>query len=260
MGDKTLTQYHQALQWEPNLPIVYYAMSWDFYLNFNLLDSAEYHALHAVKLAPSWVLPICFLSGVFSGSLFSGRLKQFDRARHYLEIANSIDSNSVYVLNALGSYYYNRKEFAPAEQQFIKAIQHNSSYVQSYIALADLYFRTGRYAESEQHCKKAIQLDFTIRRPFKILGSVYAVTNRFNDAELQFKKNLQSDDSTSAGVFEDLVLLYFSTQRYPEAEELYKKAFQLDSTNANIYYNYACGQSLQKHSSKAFEYSSSASG
>ncbi|MBK8492537.1 MAG: hypothetical protein IPL49_17020 [Saprospirales bacterium] len=87
LGEQALTFFRQALQWQEELPQVYWQMSLVF--GFNLLnpDSAEYYANKAKVLQPSWILPSTSVA-----YMLCDKYKQPDRALPFLQYAIQVDS------------------------------------------------------------------------------------------------------------------------------------------------------------------------
>ena len=231
LGDKALAQFHQALQWQPELPQAYWLMISVYGYNLLQPDSAEVYAQKAMKLYPFWVMPYTDLA-----FLFSEKYKLFDRAKPYLEQAMQIDSNSLLVLSNWGIYHMVQKEYEKAEKYYKKSIQLDSTYSYVYNNLGILYRKIRRYKEAEKYYKKSIQIDSTNILPYSNLGNVYNDTRRYEQAEEYLKKAIQLD-STFAFPYNNLGNVYWDTRRYDEAEKCYKKVIQLDSTFALAYGN-----------------------
>jgi tetratricopeptide (TPR) repeat protein len=265
LGEKALSQFHQALEWQPDLPQAYWQMIYVYGYNLLEPDSAAIYAQKAMDLYPYWVLP--YVNLVF---IYSEKYKQYDQAKPYIEKALAIDSSSALVWNIWGLYSFHQKQYDQAEKklkkaiqldstisviysnlglfyqyirryeesekQYKKAIQLDSTFALPHINLAFLYQTTRRNYESEVHYKKAIQLDSTITASYNNLGNVYRSTRRFKEAEKQIKKAIQID-STYAFAYNSLGILYKTTRRYDEAEKQFKKAIQLDSTYSTTYDN-----------------------
>ncbi len=231
LGDKALSEFRQALQWQPELPQAYWQMSNVYGYNLLQPDSAEVYAKKAIKLHPSWLMP--YLNLTF---LFSYKYRLFDRAKPYLEQAMRIDSTSSHVANVYGIYHTRKQDYDEAEKYLKKAIQLDSTNVHAYNNLGLNYTFAHRYDEAEKYLKKAIQLDSTYTHAYANLGFVYSVSRRFDKAEKYLKKALQLD-STLVNVYNDLGAYYGDTRRYDKAEKYLKKAIQLDSTLARAYDN-----------------------
>lgn len=106
IGNKALSYLSSALQFQENMPQVYWQMS--FIYGYNLLqqDSAEYYADKATTLVPSWQLPYAGL--VF---LYSDKIRNYSKAKFYLDKINQIDSNSLVAHYSAGVYYETQGSF-----------------------------------------------------------------------------------------------------------------------------------------------------
>ena len=184
LGEKALTEFNQALKWQPEMPQVYWQMIYVYGYNLLQPDSAEAYAQKAITLYPSWVTPYRELA-----FLFSEKYRQFDRAEAYLEQATEIDSNSLSVLNSWGVYHKNRREYKEAEKYYKKVISLDSTFGAAYNNLGLVYMDTRRYDEAEKYIEKAIQLDSTNYIFYTNLGMVYGINRRYEEAEKYLKKS-----------------------------------------------------------------------
>ena len=261
LGENALALFRQSLEWQPEQPQVYWQMSLVFVWNLLQPDSLEYYTRLAMEVYPNWTRPC--LDAAF---WLSYKYNRQDRARLFLELASQIDSNSAEVVKVRAVFNFGEKNYTEAEQQFRKAIELDSTDVNTWINLGNVYIRTRRYAEAEPIfknaialdstygiawtnlgafynmtqryaeaetvLKKAIALDSTYVKTWSNLGSVYLNTGKFEDAELYIKKAI-SLDSMYAIIWNNLGFLYIETRRYAEAETVFKKAISKDSTLAN---------------------------
>ncbi len=226
MGEKALTKFRQALEWQPELPYVYLLMARVLTTNFNQQDSAVYYTLRASELASYWVLPFAYIS-----ILHSNKKNQLEHAKLYLERANLIDSNSAIIMLAWGFFYLVQDKYHEAELKFKNTIKIDSTISITYWFLGELYKYTKNYQEAEVQCRKAIKLDSTQNSYYILLGDIYKSTGRYIEAELICKKSMQIDSSQNQSyMLMILGSIYLETDRYKEVETVSKKALQLDST------------------------------
>ncbi|MGB4968991.1 MAG: tetratricopeptide repeat protein [Saprospiraceae bacterium] len=224
LGEQALKLFRQSLEWQADQPHVYWQMSRVFGWNLLMPDSLEHYATRAMEVYPNWTTP-CFNAAY----MLSYKFNQQDRARHFLEMASKLDSNSVIVLSLWAIFHIGQKDFTEAERLFKKAIVLDSTNCDFWNNIGYLYNIMGRYAEAESFLKTAIRLDSTNARSWNNLGSLYWETHRNVEAELVFKKAIALD-STFAFAWNNLGGLYWENHRNVEAEPVFKKAIALDST------------------------------
>ncbi|MCB9284391.1 MAG: tetratricopeptide repeat protein [Lewinellaceae bacterium] len=282
LGEEALSHFRQALQWQEELPQVYWQMSLVF--GFNLLnpDSAEYYANRAKALQPSWILPNTSMA-----YMLCEKSGQPDRALPYLQYANQLDSGSIVVLNNWGSYYYYLRNYREAEKYCRKIIELDPSYAFAYNALANVLRHTSRDEEAISYYQKAIQLDPTVGYYYNNLGICYGKNEQYEEAAEQYEKAIEIDptavrsysnlgrayyntgkyDLAEARLFRAtqldpsytnplyyLGLVYFHTDRYEEADSCFTKVLQLEPTYEDAYYMLAALRSHQNRLAEAFEY------
>ncbi|MCS7258169.1 MAG: hypothetical protein NZ601_02185 [candidate division WOR-3 bacterium] len=97
------------------------------------------------------------LKGVFSG------IPQIKDVKKEFDIMMRLDSNNVWVLNALGNFYYELPEFLGGDINKALIILHraltiDSTYSALYISLAKGYLRKKDYAKAYQYLKRVLDL------------------------------------------------------------------------------------------------------
>ncbi len=229
LGEKILEKYRAALKWQPESPHVYYSMAVACFYQMQDADSAEYFARKASELAPSWIIPFSWLAGMYEDWTI---LHNLDKARHFLELADKVDSTAartnIFHMYRWALYYFDSYQYAEAEQQFKRIIQLDSTFTWAHNSLGNLYLYTGRIAEAEQQYLKSIQLDSTDQKVPVNLGKLYRITHRYAEAEEQYLNSIRLD-STSLWPYIGLVAVYINTGRLDTAEILFKEIIERDS-------------------------------
>lgn len=247
-GEKAMALFDLSLQWQPDLPHVYWQKSLVFGYCFLQLDSAIFYARKAMELQPSWLLP-CYTTAI----LFSRIPKSIDNAVPFLEEAVSIDSNSVMVWQAYGDYWNLKNEFVKAEQCYKKAILADSIQSVPYLNISSLYQKLNRFDDAEFMIKKAIALDSTQPEVYGNYGLLLKKMKRYTEAEIILKKSLKLEPLQS-NVWGTLGLVYAILNQYEDAEMAFDRAIKNDFRNLNAQINMVCLLSIQKKKIKAFEY------
>lgn len=155
IGRQALSKYDSALQWLPDMPLVYMQKSWVYAINLLNIDSSEYYARKAIELYPIWLLPNTQIA-----YLLFGKFKQFERARPYLENAMKLDSMAPLVWNTWGNYYFEQKKYAESENYYLKSIQLDSNYVDPYYNLACCYAIQKNSNKAFQNLERALKIGY----------------------------------------------------------------------------------------------------
>lgn len=247
-GQKAMVLFDLSLQWQSDLPHVYWQKSLVFGYCYLQPDSAIFYARKAMELQPSWLLP-CYTTAV----LFSRIPKSIDNAVPFLEEAVSIDSNSVMVWQAYGDYWNLKNEFVKAEQCYKKAILADSIQSVPYLNISSLYQKLNRYDDAELMINKALTLDSTQPEVYGNYGLLLKKMKRFAESEIILKKSLKLDPLQS-NVWGTLGLVYAILNQYEDAEMAFDRAIKNDSRNLNAQINMVCLLSIQMKKDKAFEY------
>ena len=247
-GQKAMALFDLSLQWQSDLPHLYWQKSLIYGYCYLQPDSAIFYARKAMELQPSWLLP-CYTTAV----LFSRIPKSIDNAVPFLEEAVSIDSNSVMVWQAYGDYWNLKNEFVKAEQCYKKAILADSIQSVPYLNISSLYQKLNRYDDAELMINKALTLDSTQPEVYGNYGLLLKKMKRFAESEIILKKSLKLDPLQS-NVWGTLGLVYAILNQYEDAEMAFDRAIKNDSRNLNAQINMVCLLSIQMKKDKAFEY------
>lgn len=219
-GTKSLSFLKQALQFQENMPQVYWQMS--FIYGYNLLkqDSAEYYADKASTLVPSWQLPYAGL--VF---LYSDKIRNYSRAKYYLDKINKIDSNSLVAHYSAGVYYETQGSFNLAEFHYKKALEIDSTFIYAHSNLGNIYLNTGLLPEAEKQYQRAIQVDGSYPMAHGNIGIVYYLTNRMELAEMSFKRALELEPKDPSFNY-NIACFYYGQNENDQAFQFLTKALE----------------------------------
>ncbi len=228
-GHQALFHFHQALQWQPELPQAYWQMI-NVY-GFNLLqpDSAEVVARKAIDMYPNWVRPYTGLAFVLLTEYNS-----LDQARPYLEMGLQVDSTSVAVWNTWGIYHILKREYPQAEKCYVRALELDSTNSIFYAHLARVYKESRHAAKAELNYKRAIELDSTNYQFWVGLGNLYMRIGHNKESEECYKIAIGLNPSRPS-LHNELGYLYMKTGRYIDAEKCFLRSLNLDTTYTNTY-------------------------
>jgi tetratricopeptide (TPR) repeat protein len=196
-----------------------------------------------------------------------------DSLGFYLDMAQEFP-NKARILNNLGNYYAERKNWEAALRQYEKALKFDPSAAGTYNNIANVYGEQGKFSESIKMLEEVVAHDPRFAPAYYNLGIIYASPQykQYNKAMEYFRKTLQIDPmfvqalvgianlygSTNqldkarfyleqaravnpgyAPLYEDLGHLYFSQEQYDLAAQYYQEALRRNSQVAVVRNNLA---------------------
>jgi Tetratricopeptide repeat. len=141
-----------------------------------------------------------------------------------------LETESVISLNEAGTRLAKAGEMQKAEENFLKAIELNPQYPQSYHNLGILQATQQRTHESIKNLKKLIELEPDIAEHYCNLGIVYYLEGTYYESELFFSKALEIDNGHQSTLF-NLGKLLFNLERTDEAISLIERFHNMESSN-----------------------------
>jgi Flp pilus assembly protein TadD len=227
---KMIHYYHEALDWQSDLPFVYLNLGALYGMTLRRMDSSEYYLKLAFKNSPSWIMAYTSLYDVYENN-------HSEKSRIPLEQANQIDSNSTFLLYKWGEYYVLNQKFDSAEMKFLKILNRGElGYCEPCIhnALGRTYAMSGRINEAEKQYLIALKLDSTMDAAVINLTSLYLLSNRFEESVTMGKRWVHKfpDD---ARAYRFLAMAYLYTNRLQLADSLSRISLKLDSLDQYAY-------------------------
>ncbi len=126
------------------------------------------------------------------GLIYSG-LKSYPLAEENYQKALEIDSNFVDTHYNLGNLYSDQKQYAKAEVAYHKALELDPKDADAHNNLGSLYAQLNRLPEAEDNINRALELDANEPIHHVSLGELYVKQENLNEAEASFKKALELD-------------------------------------------------------------------
>ena len=212
-------KFHEALSWEPDMPLALLELSWIHGFGLAEADSSVYYARRATANSPTWILPYVKLS-----EIFSSMLNDFNKAKEYLDLAAHIDSTSPLYWEAEGAYYYYQNRFSEAEPVFKKIIATASAancLPCSQNLLADIYLQIGRLDEALDVAQNMVAADSSNFTAHSTLGTVLTKMGKYKEAEQEFRI---SSDLSALKTNPEINFTYWMAYIYLNQNEI-EKAF-----------------------------------
>ncbi len=142
------------------------------------------------------------------------------------------EAKSVALLNETGTRLCKSGEMQKAEENFLKAIELDPNYPQSYHNLGILQAAQHRTTEAIKNVKKLIELEPDNAEHYCNLGIVYFLEGSYYESELFFSNALKIDNSHPDALF-NLGKLFFNLERTDEAISMIERYQNIDSTDTD---------------------------
>lgn len=209
------------------------------YLYTNKFRDAEFCFLKAIELDPSNAIVHCNLAVLYHYDHRNAEAEiQFNKSL-------SLDSSNLYIYESFIDFYKSTQRHNDAEQLALKFISIDTANPRAYILLAWFYNYLKRYSEAEKMFNTAIRVAPQENFPYHNLGDYYLMLKQYEKAEKQFAISIQKNDK-DAYAYGGLAYVYVHTNRYQESNKYFKKTIELKPESSLVWYDYACGQALQK--------------
>ncbi|MFN0015176.1 MAG: tetratricopeptide repeat protein [Saprospiraceae bacterium] len=259
LGRRLLDKYRESLDWQPDAPLTYLAMSEVFTRILRNTDSIYWYGHKAIEAAPNLISAYTLTAA----RLFWPKMTHY--AQPLLDQAMALDSTRAAIWIAYGNWHYFRGNKDVSESYFRKAAALDSTYTEPYYRLGILYFDRGKMQESRQYFLKAAQSDKPQPSTFDYLACIHFNVGEYVEAEKYFLQGLAIEpyyalllihyasncwkanrpeeakalllkamayDSTSFQTLLNIGQAFYYNRFYPEAETVLQKGLALDSTDA----------------------------
>lgn len=208
-----------------------YALVGEIYIEIKQYEKARKYLDYAMKKDPSSAINFIHLGE----SYFEAG--KYDKAMAiYKKVAELYPDNADAALD-IGEVYVQWRNYRLAEYYLKKAMHLRPDYFSPYNELGNLYLELRRYKEAEKFYKESLK-----RKPDYVdamigLGKTYIALNKFPLAEQYLNQAIKLIPEYSGEALVVLGQIIRSIQqKFDEAEKLYKKAIQTDADNAIGYY------------------------
>ncbi|MBK9222865.1 MAG: caspase family protein [Saprospiraceae bacterium] len=223
--------FHEALAWNPDMPLAHLGMAWIHGYGWAQSDSAEYYIKLATQNSPTWIWPYVQLSKIYSTMIFD-----FLKAKEYLDLAAQIDSTSPLYWEAEGSYFFQQKRYSEAELVLKKIIESASSTIClpcSQNMLVQIYLSTERLNEAMDLAQKLVSGDSSNFSSHNMMGVVLTKMGRYKEAENEFRISVElSYNNTNP----ESLMYYWKAYIYQEQKEV-AKAFEAFEQSIKLGYD-----------------------
>ena len=198
--------------------------------------------LEAVRKAPS-TAPVAIVAEAAAPAPQDGLAKLIDDANYFSDMGNpqgSIESmeaaaelapNDPAIRSALGSLYFNLRQFDSAREQFRRLIELRPRDADAYLRLAITCLRLDRIDELESALGLALEIDPNHREALRFLGKTSLEHSRVRDAGRIYAKLLEQNPNDLEALLA-LALCFYRGGDKQSARMVYERALLADPGNA----------------------------
>jgi len=181
-----LRELKRAESLEPNDHIIKFDIGLVYYYR-ERYDEAIEHFQKAIQLKPDYAPAINSLGNAY---LEKG---QWDKAiETYQKIVEDVFYGTPhFALSNMGLAYYQKKDYARAEKNFLEALKLNPDFANALGGLAMTYNTTGRYAEAAQKLERALRKNPKLPQLHYELGVAYRELGDRQKAQEEFQRILE---------------------------------------------------------------------
>ncbi len=147
---------------------------------------------------------------------------QLELSEKYLQTANSLKGDDVYLTIRIGDIYYELEQWDNAILYWDKAILQIRNLISGYYNLAHIYFMQGLYEKSEIQQAKINEIEPHLANVHNLLGNAYFQKNDYHKALKQYRITLNLD-STIPQYYENLISTYEELGETKKAKEVLQK-------------------------------------
>jgi tetratricopeptide (TPR) repeat protein len=152
--------------------------------------------------------------------------------------AIELDPSFVDALDHLGITYRRANDYEKAEKTYLKSIDINSENFIPYANLALIYLFQNRFEESVKMYSKAIRLDFQNPEPYYGIALVYYAMEDYQTSIKYMDEAIEKYKTIKSKYIYDAYTAqgenYYMLNNITKALEYYKKALELDSKNTHL--------------------------
>jgi len=150
----------------------------------------------------------------------------------------------------IGSFYFERKRYEEAMENFKQALKIDPKYFHARYGLGLAYKYKGMYSKSLHEFKEILKLEPNFAKAYYGIGYVYQEEGRILEAINAYKKALEIAPELNF-VRVNLGLAYLNQEMLEEAISEFKKVIELEPQNLMAYFNLGIAYTKHKEYQKA---------
>lgn len=168
--------------------------------------------------------------------------EDYDRAVAIFRDLSEKYQSDPYLPGYLGlRYYMNLGRYDEAVEQFHRALERDSSFVQAHNFLGHVALAKEDYAAAEQAFRRYVRLSPDQPQAYRSLGTLYRHTGRYDEAAAYYEQVLERDPDFFGGwirpgwMRDVLGSTYLEAERYDEAERVFRENVRRHPDDPNTY-------------------------
>ncbi len=156
------------------------------------------------------------------------------------------------IYNNIGLIYNSQEKKILAKNNFLKAIELDSDFIEAHTNIAALYNQIGNYKKSIEHSKKILKINSRYAKSYNNLGISYDCLGKQKEAEKNLLKCIELDPNLKEA-HNNLGSIYKFKSSYNAAIKFYEKAIEIDKNFYQAKKNLGLVFLLLKNFTKGFE-------
>ena len=164
-------------------------------------------------------------------SFITGYIADLDKAMYYKKLGDRVNEGKVlndaikkgnfWLLNALGDYYRENKEYVRAIDAYFNAYQLQPSFTQALLAIAQCYLDSGQYEMVNEPIKRFLYYNQQSDLAYAIRAKAYLAMHQLNDAETEIVTAIALNDDIEYQLIHGIIL--YRKGNYNKAIEILSK-------------------------------------
>jgi tetratricopeptide (TPR) repeat protein len=152
---------------------------------------------------------------------------KYRSALHEIDLSISKDSTFAESRNLRGLILKSLNRSQEAEQEFLKAINLDSTMPDPYINLGNIYAGRGNLHWAELYFTKAIEIDSNAAVAFNNLGNIFFQKGHYDDAIKHYNFAIKRDSNYTSPLFH-IGLIHYKLNNSAKAESVWKKVLEIE--------------------------------
>lgn len=260
-SEEKKSSYNQALNFglkavklDKNLSSAWVSLAL-IYRELRERDKLMESARKAVAIRPTQYDAYDILGDAFSGNFFKA-FKNLDSSIFYRKRSVELEPKFAGGFRGLGTDYFQKGDYANAEEAFKKALQLNPKHAGSHDFLGQIYYAKGNYEKARLEFQQAFGLDPKSAFAHSHLGDLLSLEGEFDDAVKEYNAAIAANPN-AAFAYNGLAWTYLSAKdgakRNPlKALELAESAVKFsNSSNAEFLFVLSIAQYVSGAADKA---------
>ena len=235
-----LENFRTSLSYNCNNSIALMSLSNFYAADFPNIDSCTYYFNKTINTTPVWSLPYAYY-----GYNLSRHFEDTDSlAKEVLEHGMQLDSQNVFLLNALGGIYFNKMDFRKAIEIYKLSILSDSTIAHTYLNLGASYQMLKDVVQAGNYYQKSIDKQPNQLYAYNNFGYMCYLQHDLVKAEKLFLCGIENNKNYPV-IRSRLCKVYLDQKKYDLVEKQCLEMLQNNVNDWRVSYNRACVAALK---------------